>query len=124
MKRCLASFVAVCLLAVAPGAARRYTASRDGDVIVLGDSATATIVSIMPSVGNIAFDMQVKGHRVLRFAQGSPAAFKTSPNTTGIPFMARGSTGSTSRPSMPTGGATRSTWSSETSAARFRFTDF
>src|SRR5262245_55065785 len=87
MKRCLASFVAVCLLTVAPGAARRYTASRDGDVIVLGDSATATSVSIMPSVGNIAFDMQVKGHRVLRYAQGSAAAFKASPNTTGIPFM-------------------------------------
>jgi aldose 1-epimerase len=87
MKRALASLVAICLLTTAPAAARRYTASRDGDVVVLTDAATATSVSIMPSVGNIAFDMQVKGQHVLRYAQGSPAAFKASPNTTGIPFM-------------------------------------
>jgi len=87
MKRSLASLVALCMLVATPAAARRYTAARDGDVVVLTDAASATSVSIMPSVGNIAFDMQVKGQPVLRYAQGSPAAFKASPGTTGIPFM-------------------------------------
>jgi aldose 1-epimerase len=35
----------------------------------------------------MAFDMQVKGQRVLRNAQGDVAGFKTNPNGTGIPFM-------------------------------------
>jgi aldose 1-epimerase len=87
MKRSLASLLALCVLTATPAAARRYTASRDGDVVLLSDAATATMVAIMPSVGNIAFDMQVKGQRLLRYEQGSPAAFKAKPNTTGIPFM-------------------------------------
>jgi aldose 1-epimerase len=87
MKRSLASLLALCVLTATPAAARRYTASRDGDVVLLSDAATATTVAIMPSVGNIAFDMQVKGQRLLRYEQGNPAAFKAKPNTTGIPFM-------------------------------------
>ena len=87
MKRCLASLLALCVITAAPAAARRYTAAREGDVVQLTDTTTATSVSIMPSVGNIAFDMRVKGHPVLRFPQGDPSAFKANPNMTGIPFM-------------------------------------
>src|SRR5215510_11216514 len=87
MKRWLSSLVALCLLTAAPAAARRYVASRDGDVVTLTDTTSDTRVSIMPSVGNIAFDMQVKGQRVLRSMQGDAARFKASPNGMGIPFM-------------------------------------
>ena len=87
MKRVLASLVALCLVTAAPAAARRYSASREGDVVQLTDAVTATSVSIMPSVGNIAFDMTVKGQRVLRFPHKDLAAFKASPNATGVPFM-------------------------------------
>ena len=87
MKRWLSSLVALCLLTAAPAAARRYVASRDGDVVTLTDTTSDTRVSIMPSVGNIAFDMQVKGQRVLRTVPGEPARFKASPNGMGIPFM-------------------------------------
>jgi len=45
------------------------------------------VVSIMPAAGNIAFEMRVKGHNVLRFPHASLAAFKAQPNATGIPFM-------------------------------------
>ena len=41
----------------------------------------------MPSVGNIAFEMLVKGHNVLRFPHATLADFKARPNATGIPFM-------------------------------------
>ena len=41
----------------------------------------------MPSVGNIAYRMTVKGHDVLRWPHASLDAFKASPNATGIPFM-------------------------------------
>ena len=87
MKRYFTSLVALCLFTAAPIAARRYTAARDGDVVTLTDTTSDTRVSIMPSVGNIAFDMQVKGQRVLRSMQGDAARFKASPNGMGIPFM-------------------------------------
>jgi aldose 1-epimerase len=86
MKRWLVSLVALCLLVAAPTAARRYTATRQGDVVQLHDAATDIRVSIMPSVGNIAFAMQVNGQQVLRTPGGSEA-FKASPNGMGIPFM-------------------------------------
>ena len=82
----------LCLLALAwmfavPVEAQRYSAVRDGEIVRLTDRTTETIVSIMPSVGNIAFEMQVKGHNVLRFPHETLADFKARPNATGVPFM-------------------------------------
>ena len=71
----------------APAQAQRYSAVRDGDIVRLADRTTDTVVSIMPSVGNIAFEMQVKGHNILRFPHATLADFKARPNATGIPFM-------------------------------------
>ena len=70
-----------------PALAQRYTAARDGDVVRLFDRTTDTSVSIMPSAGNIAFEMQVKGHNILRFPHAALADFKARPSATGIPFM-------------------------------------
>ncbi len=67
--------------------AQRYSAVREGDVVRLTDRTADIVVSIMPSVGNIAFEMRVKGHNVLRFPHETLADFKARPNATGIPFM-------------------------------------
>ena len=78
--------VAWCLTTVAAGA-QPYSAARVGESIRLTDARTQTEVWIMPSVGNIAYRMTVKGHDVLRWPHASLDAFKASPNATGIPFM-------------------------------------
>jgi aldose 1-epimerase len=70
-----------------PALAQRYSAAREGEVVRLSDRDSDTTVSILPSVGNIAFEMQVKGHNILRFPYATLADFKASPNLTGIPFM-------------------------------------
>ena len=59
----------------------------DGDVVELQDTKHQTTVSIVPSVGNIAFEMKVKGHNVLRWPYASVEEFKARPAMQGIPFM-------------------------------------
>lgn len=80
------------LLLIVPGAARpaaagRYVARQDGEVVRLEDRKRKTIVSILPSVGNIAFDMTIKGHKVLRWPYASVEEFKARPGLSGIPFL-------------------------------------
>jgi len=88
MKITRLAFLLLTALTVArPVAAQRYSAAREGEVVRLTDRATDTSVSITPSVGNIAFEMLVKGHNVLRFPHASLADFKARPNATGVPFM-------------------------------------
>jgi aldose 1-epimerase len=84
--RLLCLVVLSCGLA-GPALAQRYTAVREGEIVRLGDRGSDTIVSIMPSVGNIAFEMRVRGHNILRFPHATLADFKASPNATGIPFL-------------------------------------
>src|SRR5262245_15907118 len=67
--------------------AQPYSARRNGDVVQLQDARTQTIVSILPSVGNIAFEMTVKGHDVLRWPYASIDEFKSRPALSGIPFV-------------------------------------
>ena len=83
------STLAVVLLAIFAGssAAQQYTARQDGDVVQLADTKNQTTVSIVPSVGNIAFSMKVKGHEILRWPFASVAEFKAKPAMQGIPFM-------------------------------------
>jgi len=77
----------LCWLPVFPAAAADYTAQRIGDVVRLEDSATQTIVSIVPSVGNIAFELRVKGENVLHWPYASLAEFAAKPGMSGIPFL-------------------------------------
>jgi aldose 1-epimerase len=67
--------------------AQRYAAVQQADTVTLTDRTADTVVTIVPSVGNIAVEMKVKGHNVLRYPQGSVAEFKARPGNTGIPFM-------------------------------------
>ena len=71
----------------APVFAQQYSASQNGDVVELRDAKHDTSVSIVPSVGNIAFDMTVKGHKILRWPYKTVEEFKAKPGMQGIPFM-------------------------------------
>ena len=67
--------------------AQPYTAHQKGDVVQLRDAKHDTTVSIVPSVGNIAFEMTVKGQNILRWPFASVEEFKAKPAMQGIPFM-------------------------------------
>jgi aldose 1-epimerase len=85
--RTVVSLVLAVLGATAPAWAQRYSAVQQGELITLTDRAADVAVTIVPSVGNIAIEMKVKGHNVLRYPQQSLAGFKARPGNTGIPFM-------------------------------------
>ena len=86
-RRCGFCLVLVALAIATPAMAQRYTAAQQGEVVTLADRAADAVVTIVPSVGNIAVEMKIKGHNVLRYPQGSVAEFKARPGATGIPFM-------------------------------------
>jgi len=65
-----------------------YSARQRDEVVQLEDSSTQTVVSIVPSVGNVTFAMTIKGHEILRFPYASVAEFKGRPALAGIPFLA------------------------------------
>ena len=74
------------LMSLALGAAR-YTVTSGADLVVLSDRTAGIVVSIAPTVGNIAFSMKVKGHDVLWWPSTSLADFKAKPQMSGIPFL-------------------------------------
>jgi aldose 1-epimerase len=85
---------AIALLAVvfaATASAADYSArqiTREGvDIVVLADSARHTEVTILPSIGNMAYRMTVNGKDVLRTPTGTLAEFKAKPAMTGIPLL-------------------------------------
>ena len=86
MKTCAALALAIAIGLAAPAAAE-YTARRDGDVVRLQDTRTDTTVSIVPSVGNMAFELKVKGRDVLHWPFASLDEFKARPAMSGIPFL-------------------------------------
>ena len=74
---------------VVPAEAQQYAARRNGDIVQLEDTKNQTVVSILTSVGNMAYEMKVKGHNVLRFPVESVEAFKAKPTGLhGIPLLA------------------------------------
>jgi len=68
--------------------AQPYSAKQVGDVVHLEDRRTETTVSILPSVGDVAFEMKVKGQNILHWPFASVAEFKARPDYSGIPFLA------------------------------------
>ena len=65
-----------------------YSARQTGSIVELIDSGRQTTVSILPAMGNLAVEMKVKGHNVLRFPFDSAAAYKGGAGSIGIPFLA------------------------------------
>jgi len=78
---------AVLILAAAPAFAQRYSAQQSADVVRLRDTTTDTVVSILTAVGNIAFEMTVKGQNLLYWPYSSIDEFKARPGMSGIPFL-------------------------------------
>jgi aldose 1-epimerase len=79
--------LAAILLTLALPAFGQYSAVQEGDVVRLEDGKSQTVVSIMPSRGNNAFDMKVKGKKVIQDPFASPAEFKSRGLYNGIPFL-------------------------------------
>jgi aldose 1-epimerase len=79
--------MAVILYSLAVPVFGQYSASQDGDVVRLEDAKSQTVVSVMPSHGNNAFQMTVKGKNVLQFPFASAAEFKRRGSYSGIPFL-------------------------------------
>jgi aldose 1-epimerase len=71
-----------------PASSPLYSARHIGTVVELSDSRTQTTVSIIPTLGNLAVEMKVKGHNVLRFPFESAAEYKGGTGSIGIPFLA------------------------------------
>lgn len=65
----------------------QYSVKTEGDVVRLEDAKSQTVVSIIISVGNEAFEMKVKGQNVLFFPYASLDEFKSRPALSGIPFL-------------------------------------
>jgi aldose 1-epimerase len=69
-----------------------YTAEKiavDGiEVVRLADAAHKTEVSIIPSVGNFAYQMKVNGHNILWWPYKTLTEFRAKPGFAGIPFLA------------------------------------
>ena len=86
----LAEMTALWILAVSmPAHAQQYSVRRNGDVVTLEDAKNQTTVSIITSVGNMAYEMKVKGQNVLRFPFASIDEFRSKPNGLhGIPLLA------------------------------------
>jgi aldose 1-epimerase len=80
------SLSAILLLAISHVSAQ-YSAHRNGDVVQLEDIQHKIVVSILPSVGDVVFDMKVNGQSILRFPYASIEEFKARPGLVGIPFL-------------------------------------
>lgn len=65
----------------------QYTAQQQGDIVRLEDVKNQTVISIITSVGNEAFEMKVKGQNILHFPFASLDEFKSHPMLSGIPFL-------------------------------------
>ena len=85
----MATALLAALLSAAPAvtSAERYAAQRQDEVIRLEDASAQVVVSIVPSAGNLAVGMTVKGQQILRFPFASVAEFKSRPGLAGIPFL-------------------------------------
>jgi aldose 1-epimerase len=74
-------------IAAPPAADTPYAARRRGDVVQLEDVKTRTLVSVVPSVGDMAVALNVKGQDVLYWPYSSLEEFKARPAMSGIPFV-------------------------------------
>ena len=88
MQRVLTLVAVLASIVFAVPAEAQYAATRDGDIVKLDDQKNQIVVSIITSVGMIAYDMKVKGHAVLR-GPASIDEFRAKPaGLPGIPLLA------------------------------------
>jgi len=90
MRSCVAgSFL---LLLSMSSLAQNYKAEEISDhgvaIVRLTDAAHGVEVSMVPSIGNRAYEMKVHGKNILYFPYGDVAEFQKRPRLCGIPFLA------------------------------------
>ena len=72
--------------------AQNYKAEQVEDhgvaIVRLVDAANDVQVSIVPSIGNRAYEMKVHGKNILHFPQADVGEYKQRPRLSGIPFLA------------------------------------
>jgi aldose 1-epimerase len=72
--------------------AQNYTAQKMNekgvDIVRLRDAAHDVEVSVVPSIGNRAYEMKVHGKNILYFGNTDVGDFKERPRLSGIPFLA------------------------------------
>jgi len=80
------------LLAASSGPAQPYTAQQIEDhgiaIVRLTDAAHAVEVNVVPSIGNLAYEMKVHGHNILYFPYADLAEFARHPAQCAIPLLA------------------------------------
>jgi aldose 1-epimerase len=83
--------VPLCALSMTMSA-QNYKAEQTSDhgvpVVHLSDAAKDVVVSIVPSVGNEAYEMKVHGKNILHFPYADVSEFQKNPARSGIPFLA------------------------------------
>jgi len=83
--------IAVFLLA-ASSPAQPYAARQTEDhgiaVVRLSDAAQGVEVSVVPSIGNLAYEMKVHGHNILHFPYANLGEFAQRPGQCAIPLLA------------------------------------
>jgi len=78
----------LCILMTLP-AFGQYAVHRDGDVVRLEDTSRQMVVGVLPSRGNLGFELRAKGRNVLHFPYASVEEFEASQGGgMGIPFLA------------------------------------
>jgi aldose 1-epimerase len=89
MKHILVLAGLLAAVAARPAEAQQYDARRTGDIVQLEDKKHQTVVSIVTSIGMMAYEMKVNGQNVLRFPFKSIDDFKAKPTGLhGIPLLA------------------------------------
>ncbi|HEY7338799.1 MAG TPA: aldose 1-epimerase [Bryobacteraceae bacterium] len=87
MKRLL-PLIAVCTMAQAQNYRAEKVADHGMQVVRLTDTTHGVEVSVIPSVGNTAYEMKVHGQNILWFPFASAAEFQKAPQMSAIPFLA------------------------------------
>jgi aldose 1-epimerase len=88
MKRIALLLMLFSLMASAASYSARKTTVDGVEVVVLTDAARKTEVTIIPSAGNVGYEMKVNGKNILWVPEGGLAKFKARPTLSGIPFLA------------------------------------
>src|SRR5580658_182884 len=90
--RTLAAAIVAFLLSTVSSPAQPYTARQMEDhgvaIVRLSDAAHGVEVSVVPSIGNLAYEMKVHGHNILHFPYADIAEFARQPAQCAIPLLA------------------------------------
>ena len=72
--------------------AQNYRAEKTSDhgvpIVRLSDAKNGVEVSVVPSVGNLVYEMKVRGKNILYFPYDDLSEFVKKPKLSGIPFLA------------------------------------